>query len=56
MRDLGHFQKARDVIVFAPTFRDFAVLIACASLALLTITAVTTLRDQSRQFEINERV
>ena len=36
--DLGRFPKSRDVIVFAPTTRDYAVWLACASLALGAIT------------------
>jgi hypothetical protein len=35
--DLGRFPKSRDVIVFAPTTRDYAVWLACASLTLIAI-------------------
>jgi type II secretory pathway component PulM len=36
--DLGHFPKSRDVIVFLPSTRDYAVWLACASLTLIAIT------------------
>ena len=38
MKDLGRFPKSRDVIVFAPTARDYAVWLACVSLTLIAIT------------------
>ena len=38
MRDLGRFPKSRDVIVFLPSTRDYAVWLACASLTLIAIT------------------
>ena len=49
--------KANDMRgVFTPTTRDFAVWLACAAMALATITAVVSQREEARQFQQEARV
>lgn len=56
MKDLGHFPKLRDVIVFLPSTRVQAAIVAFFAVSAVIVLTVDEMREQANQFEIQERV
>lgn len=54
--DLGRFPKSRDVIVFLPSTRIQAAIVALFAVSAVIVLTVDEMREQANQFEIQERV